>query len=152
MRPRTQTTRTNHLGYDVGCSSRKIPDGALARAATAECRKANQSNVFTRFALMLFRLLCFGFGVAKAALKAAAAAFSTRPTDRGGSPTQLTPEMVEAADVVVTLGREAHVEGAHVENWDTDEPSERGIEGIERMRLVRDDIAARVAGLAGRLA
>ena len=70
----------------------------------------------------------------------------------GGSPTQLTPEMVEAADVVVTLGREAHVEGAHVENWDTDEPSERGIEGIERMRLVRDDIAARVAGLAGRLA
>ena len=70
----------------------------------------------------------------------------------GGTPTQLTPEMVEAADVVVTLGREAHVEGAHVENWDTDEPSERGIGGIERMRLVRDDIAARVAGLAGRLA
>lgn len=70
----------------------------------------------------------------------------------GDSPTQLTPEMVEAADVVVTLGREAHVEGADVENWDTDEPSERGIEGIERMRLVRDDIAARVAGLAGRLA
>jgi hypothetical protein len=26
MRARTQTTRTNHLGYDVG-SSRKIPDG-----------------------------------------------------------------------------------------------------------------------------
>ena len=36
MRPRAQTTRTNHLGYDVG-SSRKIPDGALARVATAEC-------------------------------------------------------------------------------------------------------------------
>ena len=36
MRPRTQTTRTNHLGYDVG-ASRKIPDGALAGAATTEC-------------------------------------------------------------------------------------------------------------------
>ncbi len=30
---------------------------------------------------------------------------------------------------------------------DTGEPSERGIGGIERMRLVRDDIAARVADL-----
>ncbi len=70
----------------------------------------------------------------------------------GGAPTQLTPEMVADADVVVTLGREAHVEGEHVENWDTDEPSERGVEGIERMRLVRDDIAARVDELAKRLA
>jgi arsenate-mycothiol transferase len=31
----------------------------------------------------------------------------------------------------------------------TDEPSTRGIDGIERMRLVRDDIAARVADLRG---
>ena len=54
MRPRTQTTRTNHLGYDVG-SSRKIPDGALAlaRSATTECVEANKSN-----ALTLFHLLC----------------------------------------------------------------------------------------------
>ncbi len=70
----------------------------------------------------------------------------------GGTPKQLTAEMVAAADVVVTLGRDAHVDGEHVENWDTDEPSERGIDGIERMRLVRDDIAARVAALAARLA
>ncbi len=70
----------------------------------------------------------------------------------GGAPTQLTDRMVADADVVVTLGREAHVDGAHVENWDTDEPSDRGIEGIERMRLVRDDIASRVAELAERLA
>jgi arsenate-mycothiol transferase len=28
--------------------------------------------------------------------------------------------------------------------WDIDEPSTRGIDGIERMRLVRDDIARRV--------
>ena len=40
MHPRTQTTRTNHLGYDAG-SSRKIPDGALARIITAECLEAN---------------------------------------------------------------------------------------------------------------
>ena len=36
------------------------------------------------------------------------------------------------------------------ENWDTDEPSERGIDGIERMRLVRDDIATRVGDLLDR--
>ncbi len=37
--------------------------------------------------------------------------------------------------------------GTRFENWDTDEPYERGIDGIERMRLVRDDIAARVRRL-----
>ena len=53
--------------------------------------------------------------------------------------------------MVITLGREARVEqipGTRFENWDTDEPSERGIDGMPRMRLVRDDIAARVKGLA----
>lgn len=72
----------------------------------------------------------------------------------GHTPRALTSELVAAADLVVTLGREAHVDpvdGTPVENWDTDEPSERGIEGIERMRLVRDDIAARVADLHRRL-
>ncbi|GAB2775567.1 low molecular weight phosphatase family protein [Nocardioides salsibiostraticola] len=66
----------------------------------------------------------------------------------------ITAEMIDAADLVITLGREAVVEapeGTARENWDTDEPSERGIEGVERMRLVRDDIAARVRDLAGRL-
>ena len=55
---------------------------------------------------------------------------------------------------MVTLGREANVDpvpGTRFENWDTDEPSERGIGGIERMRLVRDDIAARVADLRTRM-
>ena len=58
-------------------------------------------------------------------------------------PKPVTPDLVAAADVVVTLGRDANVdpvEGTRVENWDTDEPSERGIDGAERMRLVRDDI------------
>jgi len=71
----------------------------------------------------------------------------------GRRPRQLTAAMVADADLVVVLGREARVEGAGtpVETWETDEPSQRGIEGIERMRLVRDDIAARVAALADRL-
>ena len=54
----------------------------------------------------------------------------------------------------MVLGSEAHVEpvgGTPVEVWETDEPSARGIEGAERMRLVRDDIAARVEALAERL-
>ncbi len=61
------------------------------------------------------------------------------------TPKALTPEMVAAATVMVTLGRDAKVDpvsGPRFENWDTDEPSDRGIDGIERMRLVRDDIAA----------
>ena len=70
------------------------------------------------------------------------------------SPKLIDPQVVRDVDVVVTLGREAQVEpvaGTRFENWDTDEPSERGIGGIERMRLVRDDIAGRVADLAARL-
>ncbi|MBF4992747.1 low molecular weight phosphatase family protein [Arthrobacter gandavensis] len=65
-------------------------------------------------------------------------------------PRAATEEALRAADVVVTLGREATVtvpEGSRYENWDTDEPSERGIEGMERMRLVRDDIRRRVLAL-----
>ena len=68
-------------------------------------------------------------------------------------PKPIDPQLLERVDVVVTLGREAHVDSGAtpVRNWDTDEPSERGIDGIERMRLVRDDIAARVQALAAEL-
>ena len=72
----------------------------------------------------------------------------------GNTPTLIDPQLVRDVDLVVTLGREAHVDpvpGTRFENWDTDEPSERGIDGIERMRLVRDDIAARVADLLARM-
>ena len=41
--------------------------------------------------------------------------------------------------------------GPRFETWITDEPSERGIDGIERMRLVRDDITNRVADLLRRV-
>ena len=70
------------------------------------------------------------------------------------TPKLIDPQLVRDVDVVVTLGREARVDpiaGTRFENWDTDEPSERGIDGIDRMRLVRDDIAARVADLNTRL-
>ncbi|CAN5539675.1 low molecular weight phosphatase family protein [soil metagenome] len=72
----------------------------------------------------------------------------------GESPKPVDPQLVQDVDVVVILGREARLEpvpGTEFRNWDTDEPSERGIDGIERMRLVRDDIAARVNELLAQL-
>jgi arsenate-mycothiol transferase len=70
------------------------------------------------------------------------------------TPKPIDPQLIREVDVVVTLGSDARAPsdpGSRLENWDTDEPSERGIDGIERMRLVRDDIAARVNDLAARL-
>ncbi|MEX3756274.1 low molecular weight phosphatase family protein [Mycobacteroides abscessus] len=66
-------------------------------------------------------------------------------------PKPIDPDRLHAVDRVVVLGREAKIaaaDGIQLEYWDTYEPSERGIEGIERMRLVRDDIAARIQQLA----
>lgn len=64
--------------------------------------------------------------------------------------TQLTDDLVAAADLVIVLGTQAHVDpvgDTPVEVWETDEPSLRGIDGIQRMRLIRDDIAARIGDL-----
>ena len=69
----------------------------------------------------------------------------------GEHPKPIDPDLLGTVDRVVVLGREAKLDaadGVQIEYWDTDEPSERGIDGIERMRLVRDDIAARVRQLA----
>jgi arsenate-mycothiol transferase len=69
-------------------------------------------------------------------------------------PKPITEQLVHEVDVVVVLGLEAQVDpvlGTRFQTWDTDEPSARGIEGAERMRLVRDDIAARVRTLATEL-
>lgn len=66
-------------------------------------------------------------------------------------PKPIDPQLLHDVDVVITLGREAHLDstpGIRLERWDSDEPSERG---IERMRLARDDTAARVADLYTRL-
>ena len=71
----------------------------------------------------------------------------------GESPTSIDPELLRRVDLVVTLGRDARVDAGDTEvrNWDTDEPSARGIEGLDRMRLIRDDIAARVDDLLAEL-
>ena len=72
----------------------------------------------------------------------------------GEVPKPVDPALLRAVDLVVTLGREARVDvpaGVGLRNWDTDEPSERGVDGIERMRLIRDDIDARVHALAHEL-
>lgn len=71
----------------------------------------------------------------------------------GETPQQLTPDLLRQADHVVVIGQEATVEPvggmkAEVVVWQVDEPSERGIEGVERMRLVRDDINKQVLALA----
>ncbi|MDO2934118.1 low molecular weight phosphatase family protein [Paeniglutamicibacter sulfureus] len=69
-------------------------------------------------------------------------------------PKALTEDNMRAAGHVVVLGTEAKVpavDGVEIEIWETDEPSLRGIEGTERMELVRDDIHARVKDLTHRL-
>ncbi|WJY69114.1 low molecular weight phosphatase family protein [Corynebacterium auris] len=70
----------------------------------------------------------------------------------GGRPKGIDPDLLASVDRVVVLGADAEVTlppGARgtLERWRTDEPSERGIEGMERMRLIRDDIDARVRAL-----
>ncbi|MFW3385351.1 UNVERIFIED_CONTAM: low molecular weight phosphatase family protein [Kocuria sp. CPCC 205274] len=69
-----------------------------------------------------------------------------------GFPKPIDPNLLRRVDRVVVLGDEARVEPVEgmagtIETWHTDEPSARGIEGAERMRLVRDDIDARVQAL-----
>lgn len=68
-------------------------------------------------------------------------------------PQQLTPELQRAADVVVTVGEAAvtSLPGPAYETWTIDEPSLRGIDGPDRMRLVRDDIDRHVQHLHQRL-
>ena len=74
----------------------------------------------------------------------------------GGHPKRVDPEILRSADRVVLIGEEVQLElpdGARgkLERWVTDEPSKRGIEGMERMRLVRDDIDAKVRELIAEL-
>lgn len=73
-----------------------------------------------------------------------------------GFPKGIDQELIKRVDRVVILGAEAQLEmpidaNGILQRWVTDEPSERGIEGMERMRLVRDDIDARVQNLVAEL-
>jgi len=61
------------------------------------------------------------------------------------TPKQLTDDLIRVSDLVVVLGRDAQVvpsDGTPVEVWDTDEPSERGIDGC---RLPRSMVLAHFA-------
>jgi hypothetical protein len=54
------------------------------------------------------------------------------------TPKPIDPDLLRTVDVVVTRGRDARVDvsdGVAFQNWDTDEASERGIDGVDRMRL-----------------
>ena len=75
-------------------------------------------------------------------------------TVEGEHPKPIDPALLDSVDRVVLVGTEAQLERpgtASVEVWATDEPSERGIEGAERMRLIREDLAGRVQGLLAEL-
>ncbi len=74
----------------------------------------------------------------------------------GEFPKPIDSTVLARADRVVVLGSEAHVEpmdgmAGSIVTWETDEPSARGITGMERMRLVRDDISERVRALVTEL-
>ena len=74
----------------------------------------------------------------------------------GETPTAVDPDLARRVDRVVVLGAEAAEEidddeVSALEIWRTDEPSHRGIDGPERMRLIRDDIDRRVRTLLAEL-
>lgn len=65
-------------------------------------------------------------------------------------PKAIEPEWLDSMDRIIIVGTEASIDhpgSAPIEVWATDEPSKRGIEGEERMRLIRDDLATRVKAL-----
>lgn len=69
----------------------------------------------------------------------------------GEHPKPIDPALLDTVDVVVLVGGEATIEQpgtAPIRVWETVEPSKDGIEGMERMRLVREDITRRVVALA----
>ncbi|WP_200829224.1 arsenate-mycothiol transferase ArsC [Arcanobacterium ihumii] len=77
-------------------------------------------------------------------------------TFEGEYPKAIDVEVLRNADAVVIIGKEAQVEGVPgqkslIQRWDTDEPSLRGIEGEERMNLIRDELRARIVDLAKEL-
>ena len=64
-----------------------------------------------------------------------------------GHPKPIDEDILRTADRVVLLGSEVQLDAPNSERWLIDEPSARGITGLARMRLVRDDIDARVQAL-----
>jgi arsenical-resistance protein len=74
----------------------------------------------------------------------------------GEHPKPIDPQLLASVDRVIVLGSDAVVEPVEgmrgsIETWHTVEPSTAGIVGMPRMRLVRNDIAARVQALTTEL-
>ena len=64
----------------------------------------------------------------------------------------LTPEAVQASDVVITMGCGdacPYYPGKRYEDWKLDDPAGQGIDAV---RPIRDDIRARIEGLIASLA
>ncbi|MGY5765339.1 arsenate-mycothiol transferase ArsC [Brachybacterium sp. DNPG3] len=75
----------------------------------------------------------------------------------GERPKPIDPVLLRTVDRVVVIGDEAVVEpvpqmAGSIETWILDEPSERGIDGEERMRLIRDQLDERVRLLGAEVA
>lgn len=71
-------------------------------------------------------------------------------------PRAIDPALLARVDRVIVLGTDARIDPvpgmlASVETWVIDDPSTRGIDGLERVRIMRDDIAERVKALANEL-
>lgn len=69
-------------------------------------------------------------------------------------PKPIDRNLLADIDLVVVLGQEAKLavpDTAELRTWETDEPSQRGIDGADRMRLIRNDINTRVQALAAEL-
>lgn len=71
-------------------------------------------------------------------------------------PKAIDVRLLSRVDHMVLVGDEVELPpnlppGIEVRRWSTDEPSERGITGMERMRLVRDEIDTRVQNLISEL-
>ena len=67
------------------------------------------------------------------------------------APKVLTPEAVQASDVVITMGCGdacPFFPGTRYEDWELDDPAGQGIDAV---RPIRDDIRGRIEGLVAEL-
>ena len=68
-----------------------------------------------------------------------------------GDPLQLTPSLADRADVVVVLGdidvSEHVAPDVDTQRWDIRDPAADGVRGVERYRLLRDDLRERILGV-----
>lgn len=74
----------------------------------------------------------------------------------GEYPKAIDPDVLRTVDRVVVIGDAAHVEpvaemAGSIEVWPIDEPSARGVEGVERMRQIRDQLTGKVHELTEQL-